>query len=440
MEFERSFALVHATVLDGLGGLPQEDCALIVEGPNVAEVVAMPRYRSLAGRQEVDCEGQFVMPGLIDAHVHLAGGRAGMEDQELGVLMEPKLVRAIRCVSEAQALLRRGFTSARDISWNGLYLKRVIREGSLPGPRIVACGPGLCRTGGHGDAYQFDEEFVARNHFWAIVADGPEEVRKGVRRLLREGADQIKIWASGGDNWANDRNCDEHYSLDEIKMAVAEAHMQCGTLVLAHAENCGSIRACVEAGVDTIEHGEDLDEELCEKMVERGVILVPTLELLTTWFRDFMGTSEAPVDHVRPEVFLQRDCDSVPDAASAQRHEDRIVANFAMARAKGVKIALGSDSVYSPLTPHGEYSARELQALVRCGMSPLEALGAATSVAAQALGMAHRIGSLEPGKAADLLVVRGDPTSSVDVLYDAANIRWVFTQGRLAVEDGRLAF
>jgi imidazolonepropionase-like amidohydrolase len=216
--------------------------------------------------------------------------------------------------------------------------------------------------------------------------------------------------------------------------------MQRGTLVLAHAENLDSIRACVDAGVDTIEHGEDLDEELCETMADRGVILVPTLELLTTWFEDFMGTADAPVEHIRPEVFLQRDCDVVPDATAVRKHVEGVVASFAMAREKGVKIALGSDSVFSPITPYGEYSARELRALVRHGMTPLEAIAAATSVGAQALGMAHRTGSIEAGKAADLLVVSGDPTASVDVLYDARNIRWVFTQGRLAVEDGRLAF
>ena len=141
-----------------------------------------------------------------------------------------------------------------------------------------------------------------------MLADGPEEIRKGVRRLLREGADQIKIWASGGDNWANDRNCDQHYTFDEIRMAVIEAHMQRGTLVLSHAENRDSIRDVASyAGVDTIEHGEDLDEELCEEMVRRGTILVPTLELLTTWFVAFMP-ADSPVEHIRPEVFLQQGC------------------------------------------------------------------------------------------------------------------------------------
>ena len=439
MDLEHRYALLHASVIDGLGGPPSHNMAILVDGGDVRQVVAMQRFRRERDLQEVDCEGHFVLPGLIDAHVHLPGGRGDIEEQELGVLMEPKLVRAIRSVAEAQAVLKRGFTSVRDISWNGLYLKRVFREGSLPGPRVIACGPGLCRTGGHGDAYQYDEDYVVRNHFWAVLADGPEEIRKWVRRLLREGADEIKIWASGGGNWANDRNCDQHYNYDEIAAAVNEAHMQRGTLVCSHAENRDAIRDSVLAGVDSIEHGEDLDEELCQEMVKRGTILVPTLELLTTWYVEFMP-ADSPVEHIRPEVFLHRDVDDVPDVESGQRYARAVVENFMMAKENGVKIALGSDSVYSPLTPHGEYSAREFRAMVKAGMSPLEAITAATSVGAQALGMAHRVGSIEPGKAADLLVVNKDPTADADVLYDARNIRWIISNGRLAVEDGRLAY
>lgn len=440
MHLDDRYALMDGTLVDGLGGEPCEHMTVVVERGDIAAIVPTAGYRRADGVQEIECSGLFVTPGLIDAHLHLAGGRAGMEDQELGVLMEPKHVRTIRSVAEAQALLKRGFTSVRDISWNGLYLKRIFREGSLAGPRVIACGPGLSRTGGHGDAYQYDEDYVVRNHFWAVLADGPDEIRKWVRRLLREGADQIKVWASGGDNWANDRSSDRHYTLEELQVAVAEAHMQKGTMVCSHAENLQSARDSVTAGVDTIEHGEELDEALCEEMVSRGVILVPTLELLLTWHSAFAPTEEAPIEHFRPQVFLHRDADDVPDADFGRQEARRVIDNFAMARAKGVKIALGSDTVFTPLTPYGEYSALEFKALVRCGMTTLEALTAATHTASQALGMAHRIGSVQPDKAADLLVVTKDPTVDPEVVCDAANIRWVILNGRLAVEDGRLAY
>jgi imidazolonepropionase-like amidohydrolase len=139
-------------------------------------------------------------------------------------------------------------------------------------------------------------------------------------------------------------------------------------------------------------------------------------------------------------VFLHRDVDDVPDAGFGERYAQRVIDNFSMAKEKGVKIALGSDTVFTPLTPYGEYSAREFKALAACGMTTLEALTAATHTAAEALGMAHRLGSVGPGKAADLLVVTQDPTSDPEVLYDDANIRWVIANGRLAVEEGRLAW
>lgn len=440
MQLGDSFALVDVTLVGSDEPEPREHVVVVVEGGDITDVLPLAGYRRREGVQEVDLQGCFVLPGLIDAHVHLAGGRATIEDQELGAIAEPRLLRAIRSVAEAQALLRRGFTAVRDISWNGLYLKRVFREGSLPGPRVIACGPGLSRTGGHGDCYQYEEDYVTRNHVWAVLADGPDEVRKWVRRILREGADQIKLWASGGDNWANDLSGDQHYSLEEMQVAVEEARRQTGTMVCAHAESRDAIHAALVAGVDTIEHGGALDEELCELMVGRGAILVPTLYLMTRWFEEFAGSAERPVEGVRTPVFLHRDVDDQPDDAECRRQAASISDNFRFARSKGVKVALGSDTVFTPLTPYGEYSARELLMLVDHGLTPLEAIVAATATGAEALGMAHRIGTVETGKAADFLVLTADPTADARVLYEAGNIRWVISHGRLAVEEGRLAW
>ncbi len=294
MQLGDSFALVDVTLVDCAGPEPREYTVVVVEGGDITDVLSLAEYRRREGVQEADLQGCFVLPGLIDAHVHLAGGRATIEDQELGAIAEPRLLPAIRSVAEAQALLR-GFTAVRDISWNGLYLKRVFSEGSLPGPRVSACGPGLSRTGGHGDCYQYEEGYVTRNHVWAVLADGPDEVRKWARRILREGADQIKLWASGGDNWANDLSADQHFSLEEMQVAVDDARRQTGTMVCAHAESRGAIHAALVAGVDTIEHGGALDEELCELMVARGAILVPTLYLMTRWFEEFAGSAGRPV-------------------------------------------------------------------------------------------------------------------------------------------------
>ncbi|HHY90791.1 MAG TPA: amidohydrolase family protein [Clostridiales bacterium] len=434
------YVLLNVSVVDGYGGYPTENMFVEVCKNEIAAVDSMKAYQKKPDVQEVDLSGYYVMPGLIDAHVHLAGGRGDYVYGETEVLAEPKLVRAMRSVYEAQRILKRGFTSVRDISWNGLYLKRIFGEGILPGPRVIACGPGLTRTGGHADLFQYTEAYVREQHFWGVLADGCEEIRKSVRRNLREGADQIKIWVSGGDNWANDLNTDVHYTFEEVKTCVDEAHMIKGTLVCAHAENNEAINIAIDAGVDTIEHGEDLDEETVEKMVEKGIILVPTLGMLVNWFTDMMATDEEAEKMIRPDVFLHRTVDEKKDEAYQKRVVQRTIDSFRLAMEKGVKIALGSDTVYEPLTPYGEFSALELKEMVKCGMTVPAVIKAATLTAAEALGMAHRIGTVEAGKNADLLVVKKDPTSSVEVLYNPENIQLIILNGRLAVEEGRFAY
>lgn len=440
MILKNKYVLLNATIVDGYGNVPVEGMYVIVEGNKMIEINSMEKYQKYCDLQEVDLSGYYIMPGLIDAHVHLAGGRGSAIYGETEVLAEPKLVRAMRSVYEAQKILKRGFTSVRDISCNGLYLKRIFGEGIMPGPRIIACGPGLTRTGGHADLFQYTEEYIKGQHFWGVLADGKEEIRKAVRRNLREGADQIKIWVSGGDNWANDLSSDVHYSLEEIRTCVEEAHMIKGTLVCAHAENNESIRMAIEAGVDTIEHGEDLDDETAEIMVKKGVILVPTLELLVTWYSKIMATGNDIDKIIRPDVFLHRTIDEIQDENYQNRVVQKTIDSFRLARQKGVKIALGSDTIYEPLTEYGEYSALELKQMINCGMSVGEAIKAATFTAAEALGMSHRIGTVEVGKNADLLVVKRDPTSNANILYNPENIRYIILNGRLAVEEGRLAF
>ncbi|MFG2044935.1 amidohydrolase family protein [Dactylosporangium sp. NPDC048998] len=173
MKIQSRFALTSVTVVDGLGREPRPHHAVVVEHGRITAVLPMSHYRPDADVHEIDLDGHFVMPGLIDAHVHLAGGRADMSDQELGVIAEPKLMRAMRSVHQAQKLLKRGFTTARDISWNGLYLKRLFHEQELPGPKVIACGPGLTRTGGHADLFQFTDLLTGR--IVEVCADPPRD-------------------------------------------------------------------------------------------------------------------------------------------------------------------------------------------------------------------------------------------------------------------------
>lgn len=439
MEIKSQFALLNVSVVDGNGGFPEKDMAVVVKDGYIADVCKMKNYKKEAGVQEISLDGHYVMPGLIDAHVHLSGGRGDIEYQEVGVLAEPKLLRAMRSVYEAQECMKRGFTSLRDISWNGLYLKRLFFEQKIPGPKVITCGPGLSRTGGHVDLFQYTQEYVDENGFWGIIADGKEEIIKAVRLVLREGADQVKIWASGGDNWPHDRNGDVHYSMEELVTCVEEAHRQKGTKVACHAENLEAIKISVDAGVDSIEHGEDLDEEVAKKMAKNNIILVPTLQLIVNWYRDFIPLGEESITKIRPDAFLYRDYYS-EDPDFGEKYSKQAVDSFKLALETGVKVALGSDTVYEPLTKYGEYSALELKALVQCGMKTEEAISAATKNGAEVLGMGHVLGTVEPRKLADLLVVRKDPTADIGVLYDSSNIFLIFSDGKLTIEDGRFAY
>lgn len=430
-------ALLSVAVVDGHGGPPVENQAVILRDKRIHAIMPMSSYQRPSDLVELELDGHYVMPGLIDAHMHLSGGRATIEDQELGVLVEPKLLRAMRSVHSAQKLLRRGITTTRDISWHGLYLKRLFFEQEIPGPKVIACGPGLTRTGGHADLFQYTWEYSQEQNPFSIMADGTDQMVKAVRTVLREGADCIKLWVSGGDNWPHDRNEDTHYSFAEVRAAVEEAHRTTGTIVAAHAENRESIELAVDAGCDTIEHGEDIDEELAAKMAAQGTILVPTLQLIVNWYRDFIPVGDAAEAKVRPEAFLYRDHYHQRDEAFGHQYGEDATRSFQTAKAAGVRIALGSDTVYEPLTTYGEYSLLEFRALVQCGMTTSEAITAATRTSLEAVGMSHVLGTVEVGKLADLLVLRKDPTQDPMVVYETdANLHMVFCDGKLTVKDG----
>lgn len=439
MFFEETYVLTNITIIDGIDNDPQSNMFLRVNGRNIEEIGSMDAYAA-DGRQEIDLAGHYVMPGLIDAHIHMAGGRGTGEWGDTEILCEPKEVRAMRSIYEAQKMLKAGFTTVRDISWNSLYMKRIFFDNTLPGPKVIACGPGLARAGGHCDSPQFPLDFVKQNHFWTIIADGEDECRRAVRHVLREGADQIKFWATGGGNWGTDRITDTHYSQEEMNMICKEAHMIKGTMVCAHCETEETIRMAIEAGVDTIEHGEELTPELCDLMVERDIILVPTLFLLANWY-DLLPIGDIDESRlVRPDAFLYRDYYHPIPRAEQEAYMKQVIDSFELALKKGVKIALGSDTVYEPSCEYGAMSLLEFAELVKRGMTLKEAICAATYTAAKACGMQRDIGSIEEGKLADLLILKDDPTRDVEVLCNTENIRCIVTDGRLTVEEGRFAW
>jgi imidazolonepropionase-like amidohydrolase len=303
-------------------------------------------------------------------------------------------------VVNANKTLQAGFTSVRDVGSQPFFavdLRRAIDEGLFPGPRVVASGPPISITGGHGDLNGFapgveNRMYPAERGY--SLADGPEEVRHQVREQIKYGVDVIKVHATGGVLSLGDKPGAEQLTYEEMKMAVDEAH-RTGRKVAAHAHGTQGIKDAIRAGVDSIEHGSLIDQEGIEMMKARGTYLVADI------YNDDYILGKAvefglPKENVEKEKTVGR----------LQRE------NFAKAVAAGVKIAFGTDAgVY----PHGD-NAKQFHYMVKFGMTPAGAIRAATSSAADLIDRAHDVGTLEAGKFADLIAVTANPLERVEVL------------------------
>ncbi|UCF96818.1 MAG: amidohydrolase family protein [Spirochaetaceae bacterium] len=411
------YALLGATLIDGSGGPPLKDSAVVVKNARIIEVAERKVIRLREGVQTLDLTGLFLLPGLIDCHIHFIGVSGW---QPIDWITESNYMEAIRAVAEVRAVLEHGFTTVRSAgSRYDLHLRRAISEGTIPGPRIRACGLGPCRSSGHGDPvprdlYDIPEDWVRSSLPWAQPCDGVEDLRKLIRRLIGQNVDHIKFWATGGGFWSRDRMRDSHYSVEEMTVIVEEAHMF-GLRVMCHAENMEAIRKIVDLGVDSIEHGDneegqELDAEICKKMADKNIFLCPTI-----------GVN-----------FAEPDC--------MEKLPEPIVAGYQRAHSLGVKIIAGSDSYAAPVTPYGISSSRELGCLVEVlEFTPMEAIIAATKHAAQACELDEVTGSIEVGKYADMIVIRRDPLSDIHALEQKQNLVYVFKEGRPMFEGSEIS-
>src|SRR4051794_17224591 len=388
--------LWNVRVFDG-----PERAAVEIDGARIASVVAVSGERP---HFAVDCTGCTLLPGLIDAHMHVSSDvfrSPGFGPSEPLHGEEPRRRELGYFVLAATALelLRAGFTTVRDVGCydeEAIALRQAIDLGVIPGPRVLSCGRIISATSPGGAI------FGTMYH----EADGPWEVRRAVRMQLRRGADFVKLMATGARSVVREDPEPAQLTREEIGAIVDEAH-RLGIRVAAHAEGLDGARIAIEEGVDTVEHGLSLHREpaLLERMAERGITLVPTL----TTFHDL---AERFADHF-PTVLVEQ--------AKRQQEESRLT--LVAAHGAGVPIAMGYDS-----GPPGT-SAMELVRMVDAGLPPLAAIAAATSVAARAIGR-EDAGTVAPGRAADLLVVDGDPVADPRVLCDPARIELVLRDGR----------
>ena len=373
---------------------------------NVTLVVANQRIQSVeaggfnppTGAQVLDLSGEYVLPGLIDCHTHL-GVRADRYE-EVDKFKDTPFDSAIAGVVNARRTLEAGFTTVRDVGslpFLAVDLRNNIDSGFIPGPRIVASGPPISITGGHGDLNNYAPEvtytlFPGKNDFQ--IADGPDEVRRTVREQVKYGVDVIKILASGGVLSKGDQPGAPQYSLEELKVAADTAH-QAGRKIAAHAHGAQSIKWAIEAGIDSIEHASLVDDEGIAMAKAHGTYFVMDI------YDDDYILKEGPKIGMPQENLIK-------ERALGQTQRD----NFRKAHAAGVKMAFGTDAgVY----PHGD-NARQFHYMVMYGMTPAEAIRAATTSAADLLGRGSDVGSLTPGHFADLIAVAADPLARIEVL------------------------
>jgi imidazolonepropionase-like amidohydrolase len=401
----RTVAVKAGKLLDVRTGTYRANQIIWIEGDRIKQIgdAATLEPQLPPGAQRIDLSSSTVLPGLIDCHTHItmspwALGPAGRH------ISDPR--SAVMGVHNARVTLEAGFTTIRNVGASGysdFAVRDGIKAGEIPGPRMLASGPALSITGGHGDENFLAPEFHA---FGDGVADGVDGVTKKVRLNIKYGADVIKVLATGGVLSEGDDPALEQYSPEEMKAIVETAH-GLGRKVAAHAHGALGIKNAVLAGVDSIEHGSYINDEDIQLMKERGTYLVPTL-YLGDWLLEHyaeLGLTENVVGKAKLILPLARK-------------------NIEHAFHSGVKVAFGTDAA---VYPHG-LNAHEFAVMVKLGLTPLQAIQASTVNAADLIGWSDRVGTLEAGKFADLIAVSGDPTADVTVLE---NVKFVMKGGEI---------
>jgi imidazolonepropionase-like amidohydrolase len=399
-----SLAVRCGTLIDGTGADPRHDVSLLIEGNTIVGIGEAPRDAEV-----LDASHLTVMPGMIDCHVHLTSWPASVQDR----LLTPYSLTVARALDHARQTLEAGFTTVRDASGTPRGVKMAIEQGFFPGPRLRLAIQAISQSGGHGDSTMPSGANIKvpdPEHPNAVV-DGVEGVRRVTREVLRAGADQIKVHTSGGVMSPNDEPGATGFSPDEIAAIVYEARAA-GKTVMAHAQANQGIKNAVYGGIDSIEHGIYLDEEVVDAMVQRGTYLVATL-VAPLWV---MRRAEQDPSSVPPYA-LRKAKEVVAD------HQ----ASFKLAVEKGVRIAMGTDT---GVGPHGT-NAEELQRMVEAGMSPMQVIVATTRTAAECSRIGHLTGTLEVGKRADVLGVDGDPLADMAVLQHKDRLALIMRDGQV---------
>lgn len=406
-----SYTLINnGTLINGTGGTPIKNAAVLIEDDLI--IAAGPEESVKIPDSDVnivDVKGCFILPGFIDAHVHLMTDDFGREE----TIYTPLSLYFYNAIERMQRTLNAGVTTVRDAGLADVGIKLAVEKGIIIGPRMQISIAPLSITGGHFD-FMLNSGFDIKPMYPGYpdgIADGPEEVRKAVRKIMRAGAEVIKVMVTGGIISANDHPEYPQFTPQELNIIVEEAGYR-NLQVFAHAHGKQGLINAVNAGMNSIEHGTCIDDECIGLMLSNETYLVPTLIAMKI-------NKERALDETSDIPDWSRD-DSI-------RMEGIHEKNMKKAYKAGVKIVMGTDS---GVVPHGR-NLEELGYLYEIGMDPMEAIIAGTKRAAESLGWEDKIGTLEEGKLADLVISRKDPLKDIKSLGNPDNIL-------MAVKDGRI--
>lgn len=403
--------LTGGVLIDGTGADPVPNASVVIDDNGIithASRLASPP----PGSEVIDVSGRTIMPGLIDCHVHFFIDLRPLDE----LALTPMSLRVIQATLNAKATLDAGITSVRDALGTPAGFKTAVEQRLIPAPRMRIAITGLTQTGGHADFHLptgILHPFIPGGNLWEWpdgICDGVEEVRKATRSVLRAGADFVKLMSSGGVMSPSDEPTATQFTREEISVMVEEA-AAVGKTAMAHAQSTEGIRNAVECGVESIEHGFYLDDGVIREMKARGTFLVPTLQALKAALRR--------ADE-QPGSVLPQSVRKAKEAVEAHK------TSFRLAVESGVRIAMGTDA---GVGEHGT-NTEELRLMVENGMSPMQAIVASTKTASECAHMDDEVGTLEPGKIADVLVVNGDPLHDIGILENRSNLLMILQSGR----------
>jgi imidazolonepropionase-like amidohydrolase len=401
--------LTNGRIIDCTGADPVENGTVIIEGKRIKEVISGSPGRLPDDCPVIDCQGNTLLPGLIDAHVHIGSVDPTFTDQQRRYFTSLLIIKSLKIIKET---LDQGFTTVRDVGGADPGFRQAIADSLIPGPRLFVCGRMLSQTGGHADGRLPTETHRPVEHAAGTMSgvyDGVDAVRWASREQLRQGVDHLKVMTGGGAMSPADEIDTAQYSIDELKAIVFEAE-NAGKYVAAHCYSDRSIKNCIHSGVRTIEHGNLMTESSARAIREAGAYLVPTMvtyEMISKLGRSF----GVPENNIR----------------KIDQAREKAVESLEIAFKAGVKIGSGSDL----LGPMQIYKGGELELQAQV-MGAKGALLAATRTNSEIVRQENNLGTIEPGKLADLILVKGDPLKDIGIFkeYESSLL--------LIIQDGRI--